>query len=944
MRVGVEVAGTKPNVSTLSLSFFEQMYADYIRDPLSVSEDWRSYFEEVDGNGQLPPRPSPDQFDRNKPQTLVPAAESRCAICGRAEELSALQHRVDKLIRNYRVRGHRVAQVDPLGTPPPDLPELNPAYHGLDDGHMELRFSTTLLNQEKPLSLREIIARLRETYCRNIGVQFMHIDELTDREWLQKRMEQSCNRIELSRAMQLRILTRLTDAVIFEEFIQKKYVGAKRFSLEGAESLIPLLDLAMERAGEHGLNEIVLAMAHRGRLNVLANIMGKSPRLIFREFEDADPERYLGGGDVKYHLGYHNDWVTQSGQDLHVALCFNPSHLEFVNPVAMGRVRAKQDRLGDEDHERSLTLMIHGDSAFIGEGVVQETLNLSELHPYTTGGTLHIILNNQIGFTTSPEEQRSCIYATEVAKMLQSPIFHVNGEDPEAVAQAVYLAMEYRREFKRDVFVDMYCYRRHGHNETDEPSFTHPVMCRAIEKRPSVRDGYLENLLKLGAVSREEADEIAEKRRRGLEEELSLAREEERPKVSGRRSILGKLWKQYKGGLDKDTDDVDTGVAKDRLAALLSSLAETPPDFTPHPKIKRLLKTRAQQANGEKPLDWAAAEQLAFATVVTDGIRLRMSGQDSARGTFSHRHAILHDHEDGQAYAPLQHLAEDQAPADIHNSPLSEAAVLGFEYGYSCAYPDALVIWEAQFGDFANAAQVQIDQGITSAEDKWGSLSGLVMLLPHGFEGMGPEHSSARLERFLMLASEDNIQVVVPSTPAQFFHVLRRQAVRLWRKPLIVLTPKSLLRHPKVVSDLDDLATGRFQRILPDVQGITGDVDRVLMCSGKVYYDLAEEREKRGANRVAILRVEQLYPLQEDRLAAALNPYPDSTPVFWVQEEPENMGAWLYWRSRFATELLGRWPLRGVFRPGSSSPATGSAAAHRLEQQRLVNAAFEKAP
>ncbi len=934
-------------ITSLNLPFAEELYQRYIENPFDVPADWRRFFQAA-GGGEIgafvAPPPVPDaspacggrDLDR-----IVSYDPGRCRICGRQEQMSALQQRVDKLIRSYRERGHRTAMLDPLGRAAPRIPELDPAYHGLAEGDMDRKFSAGLLGGGRMISLREVIQRLQETYCRCIGVEFMHIDDMAVREWLQARMETTRNHIHLDADEQIRILTKLTEAVLMEEFIQQKFVGAKRFSLEGAESLIPLLDLAIEEAGRAGIKEIVIGMAHRGRLNVLANIMGKRPEIIFREFRDAEAETHMGGGDVKYHKGYHNDWITNSGHTVHLALCFNPSHLEYVNPVALGRTRAKQDRLGDADQSRYMTVLIHGDAAFAGEGIVQETLNLSQLEGYSTGGTLHIVVNNQIGFTTGPEESRSSVYATDVAKMLQVPIFHVNGEDPEAVAQVVSLAMEFRRTFRKDVVVDMYCYRKRGHNEGDEPAFTQPVMYRAIKQRKSVRDGYLDNLAALGEVTREQGDEIAARSREQLERELTQAQDAEpsAPPV-GRPSILGRVWRLYKGGRDADLEEVDTGVDAPKLADLLRKLATVPEGFTPHPKIKRLLDQRIEMAEGERPLDWAAAEALAYASLAVEGAPVRLSGQDSRRGTFSHRHAVLYDYETGETFSPLQHVHPDQARVDVINSPLCEAGVLGYEYGYSCAYPDGLVLWEAQFGDFANCAQVIIDQDLTSAEDKWRSLSGIVLLLPHGFEGMGPEHSSARLERFLMLAAEDNIQVIYPSTPAQFFHALRRQVCRPWRKPLVVMTPKSLLRHPRVTSTLEDLAQGPFQRVIPDNDPKRGAVDRVLLCSGKIYYELLEEREKLERTDVAIVRVEQFYPLHDDTVAAALEPYPAETPVLWVQEEPLNMGAWPYLRMRYCTRLAGKWPLHGVTRAESASPATGSAASHQIEQRMIIDQAF----
>jgi 2-oxoglutarate dehydrogenase E1 component len=926
-------------VNSGNLAFVEQLYMQYLRAPLSLPPAWRAYFEQMAAGDRFGSRSNLGPSFR--PHSIFNPFTRRDGDAGPRSgvQVAVSQDRVDELVRAYRVRGHLVAAVDPLHHCLPHPPELKPGYYGFTKGDLGRTFSSRTIHGAARRTLREIILLLRNTYCRAIGVQFMHIDSLEARHWLQERMEGTQNRIKLARADQLRILTRLTDAVIFEEFIQKKYVGAKRFSLEGGESLIPLLDLAIEQAGRQGIDEIVIGMAHRGRLNVLANIVGKCPRQIFREFEDLDAELYLGRGDVKYHLGAHGDWLTADGHSIHLALCFNPSHLEFVNPLALGRVRAKQDRYGDANHERSMALLIHGDAAFAGEGIVQETLNLSELAGYCTGGTLHVIVNNQVGFTTTPEEGRSTRYSSDVAKMLQSPVFHVNGENPEAVAQVVRLAMDFRQTFRRDVVIDMYCYRRYGHSESDEPSFTQPVLQRKIDARPSVRDGYLAHLLELGEVTREEADQIAARRRAVLEEQLAGVRDEG-PSVSVRPSSLGRIWGQYRGGPDTDVPEVDTGISRSRLGELLVGMTRLPDGFHLHPKLGRFLEARRQMADDRRSVDWSAAEALAFATLVTEGSRVRFSGQDSGRGTFSQRHAILHDYQTGEPYIPLQHLSPDQAPFNIYNSPLSEAGVLGFEYGYSIAYPDGLVVWEAQFGDFVNAAQVFVDQFLASAEEKWQSLSGLVLLLPHGLEGQGPEHSSARLERFLMLAAEDNMQIVSPSTPAQYFHVLRRQVLRKWRKPLVVLTPKSLLRHPRATSSLEELATGRFQRVLPDAEADPGGVKRVLLCSGKVYYDLHRTRVAQKRRDVAIVRIEQYYPLPEELLRAALAPYPEIAEVVWVQEEPQNMGAWPHFRIRFGPTLCGRGPLRVISRPAAASPATGSAASHKLEQQRLVEAAF----
>jgi 2-oxoglutarate dehydrogenase E1 component len=929
------MAAHQEPLNALSVAYEEALYAQYLQDPSSVPEDWRRYFGQLaSGNGGAAAFREGPSF---RPSSLFnpPSAGGNGAS---ALEMAYKQDRLDEMIRAFRVRGHTCARLSPLDERHPEECIIRPEDYGFTEADMDLKFSTRTIHGPDMRPLREIVQRMRNTYCRSIGVEFMHISDLGIRTWLQTRMESTENRLPMDTGQQVRILTRLTDAIIFEEFIQKKFLGAKSFSLEGAESLIPLLDLAIESAGEYGVKEIVIGMAHRGRLNVLANILGKSPREIFREFEDMDPDLYSGGGDVKYHLGYHNDWITSTGKEIHLALCFNPSHLEFVNPVALGRTRAKQERLGDHERERYVVILIHGDAAIAGEGIVQETLNLSQLEPYTTGGTIHVVVNNQIGFTTPPEQGRSGVYATDIAKMLQVPIFHVNGEDPEAVAQVVKLAMEFRKEFKRDVVIDMYCYRRRGHNESDEPSFTQPLMYKIIEKRKSVRDAYLERLLKLGGITKEQADQIAEARRQELEKELSEVRSKKKQKADEppRPSILGRVWSNYVGGPESGVPDVDTGFDRQYLAVLLDRLTHIPRDFNPHPKIQRFLENRREMARGERPLDWSAGEALAFATLAVERYPVRLTGQDSERGTFSHRHAVLHDVTNGDRFFPFMHLSEDQAPVHIHNSPLSEAGVLGFEYGYSIAYPDALVMWEAQFGDFCNAAQVIVDQFITSAEDKWRSLSGLVLLLPHGFEGMGPEHSSARLERFLMLAAEDNIQVTYPTTPAQFFHLLRRQVHRPWRKPLIVMTPKSLLRHPEVISSLDDLASGRFRRVLQDPRfSRRKKVSRVLLCTGKVYYDLDRARVDLEREDLAMVRLEQLYPFPHEELQKALSVFPEGTKVVWTQEEPENMGAWRYLKVTFGDNLYGRHPLSCVSRPPSASPATGSANSHHIETERL---------
>jgi len=920
-----------------SLNYIEQFYAEYQRNPESVPQEWRAYFAKLgngngNGNGgtaQLGPTFKPRSlFD---PGGTAPAAAPPLQSDPRVTSLS---DRLNQLVHNYRVRGHIIASVNPLGAGHPCPPELELAYYNFSESDLKLLVNSPVFPSETPLTISEIFQRLRDIYCRSIGVQFMHIDNLAARQWLQHRMENPHNRPTISHQQQIRILTRLTDAVVFEQFLRTKFLGAKTFSLEGCETLLPLLDLAIEKAGHQGVENIIIGMGHRGRLNVLAHIAGKGPCQIFREFADAEPELWQGRGDVKYHLGHSGDWTTADGRKIHISLCFNPSHLEFVSPVAIGRVRAHQDRRAVAGGRETLGLIIHGDAAFAGEGVVQETLNMSRLTGYSVGGVVHIIVNNQIGFTTPPEEGRSTIYATDVARMLQVPIFHVNGEDPEAVAQVVQLAMDFRAEFKSDVFIDMYGYRRLGHNEADEPTFTQPVLYRKIAARPNIRDSYLDHLLDLKNVSREEADKILAECHNKLEQQLQAARTDKCETQPERRDA----WRDYSGGPEPEAEP-ETGMEKEALSALLRKLAEVPEGFQVHSKLKRNLEARCEMADGKLPLDWATAEALALASLATQGVRIRLTGQDVGRGTFSQRHAILYDQEDGTPFVPLQHLAANQGPVAIHNSPLCENGALGFEYGYSLDCPNSLVLWEAQFGDFVNVAQVIIDQFIASAEAKWRRLSGLVLLLPHGLEGMGPEHSSARLERFLALAADDNFQIVQPTTPAQYFHVLRRQAVRKWRKPLVVLTPKSLLRNPKVVSPLEECLTGRFKRLLPEK--ISGEnIKRILLCTGKVFYDLDAYREEHQRQDVAIIRLEQLYPLHPGLLQQALAGCADHTPVLWVQEEPANMGAWRYLHEKFGKKLFDRFPFALVSRVESASPATGSAHAHKLEQTNLVRRAF----
>jgi 2-oxoglutarate dehydrogenase E1 component len=945
------VSGAPEALGGENLAFAEALYEQFLNDPTSVDAAWRALFEPIAerGKGPAPLGPSFQPRSIFAPK-LDPYKNGHgnghggngagvvAAVADRAAGGAALrQERVDQLVNAFRALGHMEAQLDPLGRTFTRAPELEPSYYGLTEGDLDQPHTSRISHAPKGCkTIRDLLAHLRETYCRAIGVQVSHIEDPAARNWLQERMESSENRLPLTHAEQVRILTKLNDAEMFEQFIQKKYLGAKSFSLEGGEALIPMLDLAIERAGEHGVEEIIIGMAHRGRLNVLANILHKSPRQIFREFEDRDPDLYWGRGDVKYHSGRLTEHETSKGKKIRLALCFNPSHLEFVNPVVEGRVRARQDRRPAAERPKVMPLILHGDAAFAGQGVVQETLNMSTLTGYATGGALHIIINNQIGFTTPPRSARSTRYATDVARMLQVPIFHVNGEDPEAVAQVVLLAMDFRERFHEDVFIDLYCYRRHGHNEGDEPAYTQPLMYKNIRARRTVRDAYVEKLLQSG-LTQAQVDKIADERRQYLEDELSRARGEGyKPEKA---STQPEYHKVCRGGPVSQATPTDTSVPLERASALLSRLATTPGDLHPHPKLEKWLEQRREMARGERPLDWGAAEALAFATLVTEGHRVRLSGQDSGRGTFSHRHSVLHDYEDGHAFVPLQYLSSDQAPYEVYDSPLSEVAVLGFEWGYSLEAPNDLVIWEAQFGDFGNGAQVIIDQFLSSAEDKWNLLSHLVLLLPHGFEGQGPEHSSARLERFLQLAAEDNMYVVNLTTPAQLFHALRRQLKSAWRKPLIVMSPKSLLRHPACVSSLDEVARGAFQTVIPD--RAVSKAKRVLLCSGRVYFDLVAARDEKKRPDVAIVRLEQLYPLLQDELKAALDEHPDA-PVTWVQDDPRNMGAWSFLRARFGETMFGR-PFDCVSRDESASPATGSLAAHKREQELLLKQAFGEA-
>ncbi len=919
-------------MNVFSQSYIDELFDSFQNDPASVAPEWQQYFRDFEtGRSGLPAKSAngvaPVQTTGGHP--AGPGDNSPMADAVR-------QDRVDQLIRGFRVRGHLHAELDPLGRKRAPNHELLPANYNLMPEDFDRVFSSTTIEGDNARTLEEIFNLLQATYCRSIGVQFMHIDDHGVRNWLQTRMERTGNRCQLTREHQIRILSRLTDAELFEEFTRRKHIGAKTFSLEGAETLIPLMDLVLEKAGQHNVREVVIGMPHRGRLNVLANIMGKRARNIFWSFNDPDPENHRGGGDVMYHMGYSNNWVTGSGREVHLSLCFNPSHLEFVNPVAIGRCRSKQDRFGNSDRNECMTVLMHGDAAFAGEGIVQETLNLSELEAYRTGGTLHVVLNNQVGFTTCPEQGRSTTYATDVARMLQIPIFHVNGEDPEAVAQVVDLAMDFREKFRRDVVIDMYCYRKLGHNESDEPRFTQPLMYQEIDRRPTVRDQYVKRLLKLGQVTQEDADKIVAARKETLEGEFEAARNENY--VADVQTLDG-IWSGYSGGAEPDVTEV-TAVPLTVCSDLLEKIGSYPDDFSIFRRLAPVIEARREMARGERNVDWASAELLAFATLAVEGHPVRMTGQDVERGTFSQRHAVLNDSENGTRYETLQHLAPDQAPVLIANSPLSETAVLGFEYGYSLDQPDSLVLWEAQFGDFWNVAQVIVDQFISSAEDKWRRYSGITMLLPHGFEGAGPEHCSARLERFLTLAAEGNMQIVIPSTAAQHFHLLRRQVIRKWRKPLVILTPKSMLREPYVACPLGDFASGSFQKVLDDPRREEITPPRhIVLCSGKIGIDLMKHRDENGQLDFAIVRIEQLYPFPARELEKILSSYPDDTPVVWAQEEPRNMGALYFMKIRwedFGLDRFGKLHLQS--RPESASPSTGSKNAHKLEHHDLIEA------
>ncbi|MGH2540692.1 MAG: multifunctional oxoglutarate decarboxylase/oxoglutarate dehydrogenase thiamine pyrophosphate-binding subunit/dihydrolipoyllysine-residue succinyltransferase subunit, partial [Actinomycetota bacterium] len=861
---------------------------------------------------EMPYRPIHWSIDSRPLEDSLPAREK--------------QARVLQFINNYRVRGHLIADLDPLATaPPPTHPELDPANLGFSIWDLDRRFVTGGLAGTREATLNEIWNVLRDAYCGTFAVEYMHIQDPDQKEWIQRRVEGPRDDVSLDDRRQ--VLLKLSEAEALERFLHQRYVGHKRFSLEGAESLVPILDVLLDLAADAGLAEVVMGMAHRGRLNVLANIIGKSYGQIFREFEgDLDPLSVEGSGDVIYHLGASGKHTSPAGNDLPVSLASNPSHLESVDPVVEGMARAKQDLFEPPEGSPVLSVLIHGEAAFAGQGVVAETLNLSQLPGYRTGGAIHVVINNQLGFTTTPEHGRSSVYATDVAKMVQAPILHVNGDEPEACLRAARLAFSFREEFGKDVIIDMWCYRRWGHNEADEPSFTQPLMYRRIGELRSVRNRYMESLVNRGDLSVEDAEQALQ----AFSDRLGQAYEE----TVEQRPAVPRPERQRPEPLSPAP--IETGVPRARLEELTEALTRVPDGFGIHPKLRRGLDRRKAELDGDR-IDWAFAEALAFGSLLRDGLTVRLSGQDSRRGTFSQRHAVLVDQETGAEYYPLQHLADRQGKAFVYDSLLSEFAALGFEYGYSVADPEALVLWEAQFGDFVNGAQVIVDQYVVAAEDKWMQTSGLVLLLPHGYEGQGPEHSSARLERFLALAAEDNIEVVVPSTPAQYFHLLRRQALRDIRKPLIVLTPKSLLRLAAATSRTAELESGHFEPVLPDASPPAA-ARRVLLCQGTVFYELADRRAKTDVDDVALIRLEQCYPFPAGVLEEELARSGDAE-VVWVQAEPQNMGA-----ARFVVrnlrERLGV-EARIVSRPESPSPATGSLTLHRQEQSELIERAFE---
>jgi 2-oxoglutarate dehydrogenase E1 component len=931
-------------------AFIEELYARYLNDPASVDPSWRSYFDELgpETRGLFEQCRAAQQprHDGHGRSAQAPVGAEVVDLSSERSRRHIIEHlRVVMLIRAFRVRGHLLADLDPLGLAgDKHHPELDPAAYGFTEADLDREFFLdNMLGLEKA-TLREIVRILRQTYSAKVGVEFMHIQDPDQKAWIQVQMEGSHNLLRPSAEAKREILDQLTAAEGFERFLHVKFPGTKRFGLDGGESTVPVLEAIIRRSAELGVDEVVIGMSHRGRLNVLANVMGKPYTAIFSEFQGAAAtDDVLGSGDVKYHLGTSTDRELPDGRTIHLSLTANPSHLEAVNPVVLGKVRAKQTQKGDTERSRVMGLLLHGDAAFAGQGVVQEGLEMSELRGFRTGGTIHLIVNNQIGFTTSPAYARSSPYPSDVARTVQSPIFHVNGDDPEAVVLVGKLAAEFRQRFKKDVVIDLWCYRRHGHNEADEPSFTQPLMYRTIAQHPTTRQIYTQRLGREGVLEQGEGQRIFD----AFQERLAAAHEASAGYKTNKADWLEGAWR----GLSRAPSEYERGstaVPVETLREVGRAMTEIPQNLHIHRKLSRIIGQRREAIETGAGIDWATAEQLAFGTLLREGWPVRLSGEDVGRGTFSQRHAVLYDQETEERYVPLNHLHPDQAPFEVVDSPLSEEGVLGFEYGYSLADPSCLVLWEAQFGDFANGAQVYFDQFISAGEAKWLRMSGLVCLLPHGYEGQGPEHSSARLERFLQMYADDNLQVLYPSTPASFFHGLRRQMHRDFRKPLIVMTPKSLLRHKLCTSTLDDMGPGSsFHRVMYESAPSPADqkVTRAVLCSGKVYFDLAQRRAELGLDEsVALLRLEQLAPFPHKVLAEELARFPKSAEVIWCQEEPRNMGAWSFVAPRIETVLgeldMARTRPAYAGRSPSASTATGSHQQHLREQSTLVDAAL----
>jgi 2-oxoglutarate dehydrogenase E1 component len=924
--------------------YVEAMYERFLEDPASVEPKWRDFFSGLGGPpGEVAHGPLVEELTRRAKLRRAGGAAAPAELVVPGTGAAAKQGAVSRMIQIYANRGHLIANIDPLGLMERPVPKvLGLDYLGLSEVDLDTEFLTGSRNEAiRPrLKLREIIAQLKQIYCGTIGAEFAHVSDETERLWLQDRFQVGRMQHRFPVEDKKDILWNLTMAEGLERYLATRYPAQKRFSLEGGDSLIPLLEDLIQTGGwVHGLEDIVIGMAHRGRLSVLVNVLGKSPAELFSEFEgNYDLKKLKGSGDVKYHKGFSCDVATPGG-NVHVALAFNPSHLEVVNPVVEGSVRARQERRGDAKGEKVMAVLIHGDSAFAGQGVIQETLQLSQARAFHTGGTIHLIINNQVGFTThDPRDTRSTLYCSDVAKMIEAPILHVNGDDPEAVVFAARLALEYRMKFHKDVVIDLVCYRRLGHNEADEPAATQPLMYAAIRRKPTTRQIYAEQLVREGVIEQAEADAMGERYRRGLDEGKPQAHQ-----VLG---LIGNVhtvdWTKYH---DVDwTEQVPTGVKLEVLRELGLKAASFPEGFTLHRQVQRIVEDRRKMAAGQMMLDWGFAETLAYATLLDQGYEVRLTGQDSGRGTFFHRHAVGHDQNTGDTYIPLRNLKPGQPRFRVTDSLLSEEAVLGFEYGYATADPNCLVIWEGQFGDFANGAQVIIDQFISSGEAKWGRYCGLTLFLPHGYEGQGPEHSSARLERFLQMCAENNMSVCVPSTPAQMFHMLRRQMLRDFRKPLIVMTPKSLLRHKLSVSALEDLAHGFFQEVIGEIDDLPATaVERVVFCSGKVYFDLLEARRADEVRNVAIVRLEQLYPFPAEDYAAAIRRYPNAREIVWCQEEPQNQGAWYQIRHRLQEPLTHKQELLYSGRAPAAAPAAGILQLHTIQQNGLVAAAIKAA-